>query len=75
MRGWLLWQLLRDTPVPGGLQRDERVLQESGRMLVQAGMAPTGLQRMPDLSGLRQRVLHQSVGVHLQPGLERNAVR
>jgi hypothetical protein len=57
------------------LQRNHRILPQAERMLVLGRLERAPLRRMHPVSGMRQRALRQTVGVHLQQRIFRKALR
>ena len=53
----------------GRLRQGQRVLHGAGRVLVQARLHRPHLHRVPALPGVRQRVLRETVGMHVSVGV------
>uniref|UniRef100_A0A8D8NS14 (northern house mosquito) hypothetical protein n=1 Tax=Culex pipiens TaxID=7175 RepID=A0A8D8NS14_CULPI len=69
------WNSLSNADLRAQLQPRARLLPPAGRVPLPNGMDGTGVLQVSSVSGLRQRGLSTSVGMQLQAGLGRNAVR
>ena len=61
--------VLPQADLQGRLRQGQRVLHGAGRVLVQARLHRPHLHRVPALPGVRQRVLRETVGMHVSVGV------